>query len=118
MRAVWSSDRLIVVFCVVAIAAALAILPPLTGWGVAGAVAGLLLVGGVFWLRSDGSRDTEGELGKLLMWGLAASLPGLVISHSVDERQRSFQSAFQARQRAQDLQLQIGFKRDLANVNL
>jgi uncharacterized protein YjbI with pentapeptide repeats len=118
-------DRLAIGFCIAAMLAALAILPGLTGWGVAIGVIALIAVGGVFWVRSSEQRDTRGEIAKLLLFGLAAALPSLIISHAIDKRQAALdrrqaalEDALKARQRAQDLQLQIGFQGDLHGVNL
>lgn len=104
--------------CLVFVAAALIVLPRLAGWAVGGVAAGLIAVGGVFWLRSSAKQDTAAEVGRLLMFGLAASLPSLLISHAIDERQKGLERAFASRQRAEDLQLQIGFQHSLAGVTL
>jgi hypothetical protein len=87
-------DHLAIAFCCVAIAAALLFLPGRTGWGVAAGVAALIAVGGLFWMRSHEQRDTQGEIGKLLLFGLAAALPSLIISHAIDERQNAASAPF------------------------
>lgn len=112
------TDWLVLGACGVFIAAALALLPNLAGWAVAGAVAGMIALGCAFWLRSPAKENTAAELGRLLMFSLAAGLPSLLISHSIQERQKTLEKAFAARQRAEDLQLQIGFQSSLAGVNL
>jgi uncharacterized protein YjbI with pentapeptide repeats len=112
------TDLLVLGACGVFIGAALGLLPPLAGWAVAGVVAGLIALGCAFWLRSSAKENTAAELGRLLMFSLAAGLPSLLISHSIQERQQTLERAFAARQRAQDLQLQIGFQHSLAGVNL
>jgi uncharacterized protein YjbI with pentapeptide repeats len=118
-------DWLAIGFGVVAMSMAAVFLPGLAGWAVAGGVVGLIAVGGIFWLRSTGQHDTSGEIGKLLLFGLAAALPSLVISHAIDERQATLERAVKKneraqaqRERAQDLQLQIGFQRSLRGVDL
>jgi uncharacterized protein YjbI with pentapeptide repeats len=112
------TDWLVIVVCLSFIVAALSLLPALAGWAVAGVVAALIAIGGAFWLRSSSKQDTPAELGRLLMFGLAAALPSLLISHAIENRQRGLERALAARQRAQDLQLQVGFQSSLAGVDL
>lgn len=113
------TDWLIILFALAASGAALGFLPQLAGWLVAGIIAALILIGGAFWLRSGKSKqDTSAEIGRLLMFGIAAALPSLLIAHSIDQRQTSLENEFKARQRAEDLQLQVGFQGNLRGVNL